>query len=78
MSDSSAGQTSRVHKTPDANVFWMGHDKYRAEALANTDDSLHVIEASIDGREALAVIRGTATRIEWDSHRPSGYRLIIE
>lgn len=70
-----AGAVSYAHRT---SVWWIGFDRWRADALADRYEQVRVIPAELNGREAYAVVRGSAERVIWDQTRANGMRLVIE
>lgn len=75
MNGVSAGAVSYADRT---RVWWIGFDRWRADALADRYEDVRVIPAVLNGREAYAVVRGSAARVVWDQSRANGMRLVVE
>ena len=56
--------------------YWIGFSDRTARFMANTYGA-RVITATKDGNPALAVVKGPATRVSYDSHAEAGKRLEV-
>ena len=73
----SAGRKPPAVSPARRTVVWVGYDKWRGEHLAGTNEALQLVPATMDGREAYAVVAGLIEHVTWDSSKPAGYRLSI-